>query len=104
MSAWLDDIKNAYGEPRLEAGPIKRRSFEDDPAHELTSRVWFPANVNHCVSLKRYAKWWVVTVGSHRHGMPYAEVTFKAEPTDDQMRALLAMTGFCDSPTEVTTI
>jgi hypothetical protein len=92
--AWLDDIKTAYGEPR------KRRSFEDDPApaHEITSRVWFPANVNHCVIVKRYAKWWVVTVGSHRRGMPHAEVTFTVEPTDDQMRALLALTGFCQSP------
>lgn len=95
---WLDDVKAAYGEPAMEAGPIKRAGFEDDPAHEITSRVWFPGNVNHCIKIKRYARAWVVTVGSHRGQMPYADVTFPAEPTDEQMRAILTLTGFCSSP------
>lgn len=94
---WLDDVNAAYGNPRMEAGPIRRARFEDDPEHEITSRVWFPGNVNHCVQIKRYARSWVVTVGAHSR-MPHAEVTFRDEPTDEQMRAVLTLTGFCTSP------
>lgn len=99
---WLDDIKAAYGEPRAQAGPIKRNGFEDDPTHEITSWVWFPGAVNHCVKVKQYAKSWRVTLSAHR-SMPHAEVTFREEPTDEQMRALLALTGFCSMPVDAAT-
>lgn len=94
---WLDDVKAAYGKPRLEAGPIKRSRFEDDPEHEITSWVWFPNNINHCIRIKRYAKSWVVTLSAHTRAVATAEITLFAEPTDELMRSLLALTGFCGS-------
>jgi hypothetical protein len=99
---WLDDVIAVYGKPRLRSNePVRMR--DDEGIHEKSYWVWFPANKNHHISIKRYVResnngHWVVDIGSHLPDMPSVCWRSRTEPDDELMDSLLDATGFLTTP------
>jgi hypothetical protein len=88
--SWLDDVIAVHGEPEMRWDqPLDDRGW-----------LWFPGNVNHCISIKLRGRpaYWVAAITTHDGDKPTVEWRSRNEPTDDVMSLLLQASGFLDAP------
>jgi hypothetical protein len=92
---WLEDLLNRWGPPKVEFYD-RALTTEQGRCHR-TGWTWFPGNgpqgahTNNGLHLDRYDARIVVALWNHAGDPSQIEVTFRSEPTEDQMAALIAL-------------
>lgn len=89
-AAWLEGLLHRWGPPKIE--------FYDQPLRVdrgpcvRTGWCWFPGNVNNGLHIDRHSSTLVVvTLWNHKGNPGHIEVTFRSEPTEDQLAGLVAL-------------